>query len=103
MFTLWVTLDVIADGREEFLAAIAENARLSVRDEDGCLRFDVTELGEGSNRFAFYEIYRNHDAFELEHKKARHYLAYREVSDRLVVPGSQTNVTGLLLNTFSQP
>lgn len=61
------------------------------------------ELGEGSNRFAFYEIYRDDAAFELEHKKAPHYLAYKEVSDRVVRHGSQANVTGILLTAFSRP
>lgn len=102
MFSLWVTLEVTPGGREEFLAAIAENARASVRDEEGCYRFDVIELGDvGSNRFAFYEVYRDKDAFENEHKRAPHYFTYRDVSARVVVPGSQVNVGGGLLNTFT--
>lgn len=102
MFSLWVTLEVTPEGREEFLKAIAENARASVRDEVGCFRFDVIELGEpGSNRFAFYEVYRDKDAFELEHKQAPHYFTYRDVSARVVVPDSQVNVSGELFNTFT--
>lgn len=102
MFSLWVTLEVTPEGREEFLAAIAENSRASVRDEEGCHRFDVIELGDaGSNRFAFYEVYRDKDAFESEHKQAPHYFAYRDVSARVVVPGSQVNVGGGLLTTFT--
>ncbi|QDG88181.1 putative quinol monooxygenase [Pseudarthrobacter sp. NIBRBAC000502770] len=102
MFSLWVTLEVTAEGREEFLAAIAENARASVRDELGCYRFDVIELGEaGSNRFAFYEVYRDKDAFENEHKQAGHYFTYRDIAARVVVPGSQVNVGGQLQNTFT--
>ena len=100
MFSLWVTLEVTPEGREEFLEAIAVNARASVRDEEGCYRFDVVELG--SNRFAFYEVYRDEAAFELEHKKAPHYFTYRDVSARVVVPGSQVNVSGELLNTFTR-
>ncbi|MFK0085426.1 putative quinol monooxygenase [Glutamicibacter sp. NPDC090743] len=101
MFSLWVTLEVIPEHREEFLEAIAENSRKSVSDEAGCFRFDVIELGAGTNRFAFYEVYRDQDAFENEHKKAAHYFAYREISQRVVVPGSQVNVTGDLINSFS--
>jgi (4S)-4-hydroxy-5-phosphonooxypentane-2,3-dione isomerase len=100
MFSLWVTLDVLPEGRDEFLAAIRENARASVTDEAGCLRFDVMELGENSNRFAFYELYRDEDAFENEHKKAPHYFAFRDVAAKVVVPGSQVNVTGTLLCSF---
>ncbi|MFJ4169646.1 putative quinol monooxygenase [Paenarthrobacter sp. NPDC089714] len=102
MYSLWVTLDVMPAHRGEFLAAIAENARASVRDEQGCFRFDVVELGEaGSNHFAFYEVYRDREAFEQEHKNAPHYFAYRDVSARVVVPGSQVNVGGELHNTFT--
>lgn len=102
MFSLWVTLEVRPESREEFLTAIAENARASVRDEAGCFRFDVIDLGElGSNRFAFYEVYRDRDAFEHEHKQAPHYFTYRDVSARAVVPGSQINVGGELRNTFT--
>ncbi|BCW17398.1 hypothetical protein NtRootA9_01060 [Arthrobacter sp. NtRootA9] len=102
MFSLWVTLEVTPEGRAEFLAAIAENARASVRDEAGCFRFDVLQLGDpGSNRFAFYEVYRDREAFENEHKQSPHYFTYRDVSARVVVSGSQSNVSGELLNTFT--
>ena len=100
MFSLWVTLEVIPEAREEFLDAITENARLSVQDEPGCHRFDVIELAEGSNRFAFYEVYRDRAAFEEEHLSAPHFLAYREISARLVVPGSQADTGGRLLASF---
>jgi autoinducer 2-degrading protein len=100
MFSLCVTLEVLPEGREEFLSAIAVNARASVADEDGCFRFDVMELGEGSNRFAFYELYRDEAAFDNEHKQAPHYFTFRDVAARVVVPGSQVNVTGTLLASF---
>lgn len=101
MFSLWVTLEVKPEEREEFLEATAINARASVRDEEGCYRFDVIEVGTGTNRFAFYEVYRDEAAFENEHKKAPHYFTYRNVSARVVVPGSQVNVSGELLKTFT--
>ncbi|MFJ2620442.1 putative quinol monooxygenase [Glutamicibacter sp. NPDC087344] len=101
MFSLWVTLEVIPEHRDEFLAAIAENSRRSVRDEAGCYRFDVIELGGNSNRFAFYEVYRDEEAFENEHKQAEHYFTYREISQKVVVPGSQVNISGELVNSFS--
>ncbi|MEY9776305.1 putative quinol monooxygenase [Arthrobacter sp. MW3 TE3886] len=100
MFSLWVTLEVKPEGREEFLDAIAENARLSVQNEPGCYRFDVIELGEGSNLFAFYEVYRDRAAFEREHLTAPHFLAYRAISARVVVPGSQSDIGGHLLTSF---
>lgn len=95
MFSLWVTLEVRPECREEFLAAIDINSQASVRDEPGCYYFDVVELGDtGSNKFAFYEVYRDQDAFEIEHKQAPHYFTYKEIAARVVVPGSQANVSG---------
>ncbi|HEX2248321.1 MAG TPA: putative quinol monooxygenase [Arthrobacter sp.] len=101
MYGVWVTVEVIAERREEFLQAIADNARISVRDEEHCLRFDVLELGDGSNRFAFYELYRDEEAFKIGHLQAPHYLAYREAAQGMLVPGSQTMVTGRMLNSFA--
>lgn len=101
MFSLWVTLDVLPEYREEFLEAIAENSRKSVSDEAGCFRFDVVELGSNTNHFAFYEVYRDEEAFENEHKQAEHYLKYREISRKVVVSGSQLNISGELVKSFS--
>ena len=61
MYTLIVSLQVRPEKRDRFLAAIAENAAASVRDEPGCLRFDVMEDAQHPNLFYFYEIYRDAD------------------------------------------
>lgn len=105
MFTLWVTLKVKPEGRDEFLKAVTENAKLSVRDEQGCYRFDVVELREGSNQsdqFAFYEVYRDAEAFE-KHMKTPHFLAYKDISADVVILDNQTDqsdVRGQLLASF---
>lgn len=110
MFILWVTLKVKPEGREEFVNAITENAKLSVRDEEGCYRFDIVELGGGSNEsnqlnhFAFYEVYRDREAFE-KHQATPHFLAYKNISAGLVVPDNQTDQTGVsgqLLASFGK-
>ncbi len=94
LFAVWVTLQVRSEGRTGFLAAIEENARASVREEPGCLRFDVIELDRDENLFAFYELYRDEDAFHREHKGAAHFAAWRAVAERVLVPGSQINTFG---------
>lgn len=101
MFGVWVTVEVIQERRAEFLRAIAENARISVQDEEHCLRFDVIELGDGSNRFAFYELYRDEEAFKIIHLNSPHYLAYREIVQGMLLRGSQTIEVGRILNSFS--
>jgi autoinducer 2-degrading protein len=102
MFSLWVTLEIRPECRQKFLAAIEANAQASVREEEGCYRFDMIELeAPGSNRFAFYELYRDEAAFEVEHKQAPHYLAFKEIAARAVVPGSQTNFVGTLVHSVT--
>jgi (4S)-4-hydroxy-5-phosphonooxypentane-2,3-dione isomerase len=94
MFSLMVQLQVDPERREEFLAAITANAEASVRDEPGCLRFDVSSVEGDENGFVFYELYRDAAAFE-EHRAAPHFRTWREVADRTVV--QQINTRGRLL------
>ena len=72
MYTLIVSLQVRPEKRDRFLAAITQNAAASVRDEPGCLRFDVMEHAQQPNQFYFYEVYRDTDGFAA-HKAAPHF------------------------------
>ena len=98
MFTLMVQIEVDPDRRDEFLAAITANAEASVRDEPGCLRFDVCSVDGDENRFLLYELYEDAEAFEA-HKRAPHFLDWRLVAERVLV--SQQNTPGTLLATNS--
>ena len=99
MYVLWVTLQVQHEYRQEFLDAITANAAASVRDEPGCLGFDVIELDGGDNRFAFYEKYTDADAFHTGHKSAPHFAQWRSVAQKVLVPGSQINTFGAVIAT----
>ena len=90
MYTLFVSLQVRSEKRDLFLAAIAENAEASVRDEPGCLRFDVMEDRQHPNVFYFYEIYTEPAAFDA-HKAAPHFAEWRKAAGECVVPDSQVN------------
>ncbi len=91
MHTVFVTLDVLADRLDEFVEGIHANAIASLRDEPGCLRFDVHRSVDDPTRFYFYEIYRDREAFEVEHRAAPHYAIWRGVIERCVAPGTQHN------------
>ncbi|MFU8872743.1 putative quinol monooxygenase [Micromonospora sp. SL4-19] len=91
MFTVVVHLEVRPDRLEEFLTGIETNARASLRDEPGCLRFDVHRIADAPNRFLLYEIYRNAAAFHQEHRSAPHYAQWQQVVARCVQPGGRTN------------
>ena len=69
-----------------FLAAMLENARGSVQNEPGCLRFDVLQDGADPNRLHLYEVYRDQAAVEA-HRQAPHFLRWRDtVQDWFDVP-----------------
>lgn len=92
-FALIVRIRVRADAREQFLAAMGDNAAASIR-EPGCLRFDVVEDGEDPHRFSLYELYRDAAAFEA-HKSTPHFARWREAAEACVE--SQVNEIGTLL------
>ena len=98
MFSLVVQMEVRPGSREEFLAGMTANAETSVRDEPGCLRFDVCSVEGDENRFLLYELYADADAFAA-HKQAPHFTEWRKVADRVVA--SQHNTTGTLVATNS--
>lgn len=94
MHSVWVEVEVLPGKLDKFHAAIAANARASVDDEPGCYFFDVIELDPEKQRFAFYEIYRDRDAFVIEHRGAGHYAAWKAAVAETIVPGSQTITEG---------
>ena len=98
MFSLVVQMEVRPGRREEFLAGMAANAEASVRDEPGCLRFDVSSVEGDENRFVLYELYRDAAAFAA-HKAAPHFAEWRRVAEQVVE--SQLNTAGELLVTHT--
>jgi (4S)-4-hydroxy-5-phosphonooxypentane-2,3-dione isomerase len=96
MYTLFVTLDVHPGRLDEFVEAIATNAAASLRDEPGCLAFDVHQDIETQTRFYLYEIYVDEDAFRIVHRGTPHYARWQEAAKVCVVEGSHKN-------TFARP
>ena len=98
MFSLMVQMEVRPGRRAEFLAGMAANAEASVRDEPGCLRFDVCSVTSDENRFVLYELYTDAAAFEA-HKASPHFAEWRTVAAEVVV--GQVNTPGELLVTHT--
>jgi autoinducer 2-degrading protein len=92
MYSLFVTLDVHADKLDDFVAAITTNAAASLRDEPGCLAFDVHQDDHTPTRFYLYEIYADEEAFRVGHRGAPHYARWQEAAKEYVVEGSHRNV-----------
>ncbi|TYP90716.1 putative quinol monooxygenase [Blastococcus xanthinilyticus] len=94
MFSLVVQMQVRPGKREQFLAGMSANAEASVRDEPGCLRFDVSAVEGDENRFLLYELYTDAEAFEA-HKRAAHFAHWRTIAGEVVA--EQVNTPGALL------
>lgn len=79
MVILHVTLQVKPEHVAEFLEIARYDAEHSEQDEPGCLRFDVIQDRDNSNRFYFYEVYRDQAALEA-HRETPHFKRYVEKS-----------------------
>jgi autoinducer 2-degrading protein len=93
MFALVVSLKVKPDLRDKFLAAAEDDSVASVRDEPGCLRFDVLQDNSDPNHFFFYEVYADEAAFQA-HGQAPHFARWRAAAaEVLLEPTSVTRCT----------
>ncbi|MFE7708088.1 putative quinol monooxygenase [Streptomyces sp. NPDC057486] len=90
MIALTVSLQVNPGCRDEFLAAVKENAERSFVDEPGCRYFDVVCDLSDDHHFVFHEIYDDEAAVEA-HRAAPHFHDWRAAAAKCVVPGSQVN------------
>ena len=77
MQALVVTIQIKPEHRDAFMEAMLGDARGSIENEPGCLRFDVIQDLEDPNRIHLYEVYRDEAAIEA-HRQAPHYLKWRD-------------------------
>ena len=64
MYTLMVTIQIKPEHRNSFVEAMLEDARSSLQNEPGVVRFDMHQDEHDPNRFYMYEVFRDRDAFE---------------------------------------
>ena len=83
MIALVVDLSIRPGTRERVLAAIGEQARTSLAEEPGCLRFDVCEDLADPEHFVLYEIYADEEAFAL-HRTTPHFGRWSEAKSECV-------------------
>lgn len=77
MYIITATLQIKPDKREAFIKEMLGDAMGSVRDEPGCLRFDVIQDEADPNRIYLHEVYKDKAAFEA-HTKAPHFIKWRD-------------------------
>ena len=85
LFSIWVTLTIDTEREQEFLDSITIDAEGSVANEPGCIGFDVIALDRAAGQWAFYERYRDREAFEVGHQSMPHFHQWAEVEKRVVV------------------
>ncbi|HEX8968093.1 MAG TPA: putative quinol monooxygenase [Chloroflexota bacterium] len=83
MIALIVSLKVKPEQRQQFLAAAEDDSTCSVRDEPGCLRFDVLQDRNDENHFFFHEVYRDEAALQA-HTQAPHFARWSQVRDQVL-------------------
>jgi autoinducer 2-degrading protein len=76
MFVVCVTIHVIPEHAEAFVAATRDN-HAGTRKEPTNLRFDVLRAVDDPSQFFLYEVYADEDAFKA-HQQTPHYLAWRQ-------------------------
>ncbi len=79
MYMIIAPIQIKEEFKERFIAGITENASGAVKNEPGCLRFDVIQDANDANRIWVYEVYKDEAAFHA-HTQAPHYLKFRESS-----------------------
>ncbi|MFX0576329.1 putative quinol monooxygenase [Nocardia nepalensis] len=90
VFSRITSLKLRPGSRGEFLAAVNRSASASVREEPGCLRFDVCADRVDPHRFFLYQVYIDEEAAEA-HRFTEHFLAWRCAVERYVEPGTQVH------------
>lgn len=97
MYCIIVKTQLKPGTRKAFLNAMLPNAEASVRDEPGCLVFDVVEDRDEPDTFYLYEIYADQNALAL-HKETPHYQASRAVVNELIANQSVIRADVISMN-----
>ena len=77
MYVIVAPLQIKPGHKDEFISALLDDARGSVNDEPGCLRFDVIQDSGDPNRIWLYEVYTDEAAFQA-HTQAPHFIKWRD-------------------------
>ena len=101
MFVVCVEFEIALPHLDEFLLAMRKNARLSLRDEEGCQQFDICQDQKNPASIFLYEIYDDAAAFE-RHKAAPHYGKFNQAIDGMVLKKAVRLFTIISQNGISE-
>ncbi len=77
MYVIIAPIQIKEGHKEAFVEAMIDDADGSMKNEPGCLRFDVIQDGGDPNRIWLYEVYVDEAAFQ-EHLKTPHFIKWRD-------------------------
>jgi (4S)-4-hydroxy-5-phosphonooxypentane-2,3-dione isomerase len=78
MHIIVVSLQLNEEYRDAFVEAVVEEAQAVIRDEPGCLCYDVVQDGADSNRIWLYEVYKDAAAHQA-HLQTPHFLKLQAI------------------------
>ena len=79
VYTIFVTFQVQAEHRDDFIKATMDDARGAMGTEPGCVRFDILRDEEDPNKVHLYEVYKDKAALDA-HGQTPHLLKWRETT-----------------------
>ncbi|WP_375737642.1 putative quinol monooxygenase [Pseudomonas boanensis] len=97
MYCLLLKTQLKPGSLDEFMDAMRINAAASVRDEPGCLVFDVLQDCSDPDLVWLYEVYTDEAAFEA-HMLTPHFLASRPLVNPLILSQEAIEANALALN-----
>jgi autoinducer 2-degrading protein len=97
VYVLLLKTQLKPGSHDAFMAAMRVNAAASVRDEPGCLTFDVMRDRSDPDLLWLYEVYVDEAAFEA-HTQSAHFLASRPLVEPLIERQEAIEADMLVLN-----
>ena len=92
MHAIFVTVKVKPESRDRFLEVIEHDATASVRDEPGCLRFEVLQDASDPDTYYFFEVYADEAALNA-HRETPHFAVWNEASKEVLQQPAERLVT----------
>ena len=83
MYAIFVSVKIKSDKVDQFLEVIEDDSICSVRDEPGCVRFDVLQDASDPLQYYFYEVYHDEEAFQA-HTRTPHLARWRAAAAECV-------------------
>lgn len=86
MYGIIATINIKPEFKQRFMGPMLEDARGSLNNEPGCLRFDVLQDESDPNRIYLVEEYVDQGAFQ-SHTRQPHFTKWRDtVKDWFATP-----------------